>query len=45
MAEQGVLIWGDSGRVRVSFHAYNDQADIERFLAALDEVMRTRPTA
>lgn len=39
MAEQGVLIWGDNGRVRVSFHAYNDAADIERFLTALDDVM------
>ncbi|HUG14997.1 MAG TPA: aminotransferase class V-fold PLP-dependent enzyme [Thermomicrobiales bacterium] len=40
MAERGVLIWGDNGRVRVSFHAYNDEADVERFLAALDDVMR-----
>ncbi|HEX5109213.1 MAG TPA: aminotransferase class V-fold PLP-dependent enzyme [Vicinamibacterales bacterium] len=45
LAERGVLVWGDSGRVRVSFHAYNDQADIERFLAALDEVMGSHPTA
>jgi cysteine desulfurase / selenocysteine lyase len=40
MAERGVLIWGDTGRVRVSFHAYNDQEDVERFLVALDDVMR-----
>jgi selenocysteine lyase/cysteine desulfurase len=44
LAERGVLIWGDSGRVRVSFHAYNDQDDIERFLAALDDVMRSEST-
>jgi selenocysteine lyase/cysteine desulfurase len=36
LAEHGVLAWGDSGRIRVSFHAYNDSADIERFLTALD---------
>jgi cysteine desulfurase / selenocysteine lyase len=44
MAERGVLIWGDNGRVRVSFHAYNDQADIERFLAALDDITQSNPT-
>jgi cysteine desulfurase/selenocysteine lyase len=36
MAEQGVLIWGDTGRIRISFHVYNDSDDIERFLAAFD---------
>lgn len=41
MAERGVLIWGDSGRVRVSFHVYNDQADIERFLEAFDDVRQS----
>jgi selenocysteine lyase/cysteine desulfurase len=39
LAARGVLVWGDTGRVRVSFHAYNDQADVERLLAALDEVL------
>jgi selenocysteine lyase/cysteine desulfurase len=38
LAERGVLVWGDSGRIRVSFHAYNDQADVERLLAALDDL-------
>jgi cysteine desulfurase / selenocysteine lyase len=37
LAERGVLVWGSDGRIRVSFHAYNDQADVERLLAALDE--------
>jgi selenocysteine lyase/cysteine desulfurase len=40
LAEQDVLVWGDNGRVRVSFHAYNDQRDIDRFLRALDQAMR-----
>ena len=38
LAKQNVLIWGDNGRVRVSFHVYNDQSDIERFLNAFDSV-------
>ncbi len=38
LAERGVLVWGDSGRIRVSFHAFNDGEDIERLLAALDEI-------
>jgi selenocysteine lyase/cysteine desulfurase len=39
LAEQGVLVWGSYGgvgsRVRVSTHLYNDEADVERLLAAL----------
>lgn len=42
MAEHAVLIWGDSGRVRVSFHVYNGSDDIERFLALLDDVPRAQ---
>ncbi|MDQ6907041.1 MAG: aminotransferase class V-fold PLP-dependent enzyme [Chloroflexota bacterium] len=40
LAERGVLVWGGDGRIRVSFHLYNDEADIERLLAALDDVER-----
>jgi selenocysteine lyase/cysteine desulfurase len=31
----GVLVWAGDGRVRLSVHAYNDEADVERALAAL----------
>lgn len=40
LAEHNVLIWGDSGRIRISLHAYNDQDDIDRFLAGLDAVQK-----
>ncbi len=40
LAERGVLVWGGDGRIRVSFHLYNDEVDIERLLAALDAVRR-----
>jgi len=43
LAERGVLVWGGDGRIRISFHLYNDDADIERLLAALDAVMKERP--
>ncbi len=36
LAEHGVLVWGGDGRVRVSFHAYNDEEDVARLLTALD---------
>lgn len=36
LADRGVLVWGGDGRVRVSFHAYNDDADLDRLLVALD---------
>src|SRR5919202_4436594 len=42
LAARGVLVWAGDGRIRVSFHAYNDQADVERLLAALDECIGTR---
>lgn len=38
LAEQGVLVWGDYGRVRVSAHLYNSSKDVARFLAALVQV-------
>ena len=42
MAERGVLIWGDTGRIRISFHVYNDSDDIDRLLAALDVCLAER---
>ena len=39
LAERGVLVWGDYGRVRVSGHLYNDGADVERLLAALEDLV------
>ena len=35
LASQGILVWGELGRVRVSGHLYNSSHDVERFLAAL----------
>ncbi len=40
LAKRGVLVWGGDGRIRVSFHLYNDEADIECLLAALDDVRK-----
>lgn len=37
---QNVLVWGGDGRVRISFHAYNDSSDIDRLLAALDATLK-----
>jgi selenocysteine lyase/cysteine desulfurase len=36
LAARGVLVWGSEGRIRVSAHLYNDQADVDRFFEALD---------
>jgi selenocysteine lyase/cysteine desulfurase len=33
--ERGVYVWEADGRVRLSLHAYNDESDVERALAAL----------
>lgn len=35
---RGVLVWEGEGRIRVSVHGYNDEADVERCLAALRDV-------
>ncbi len=35
LAEEGVLVWGGDGRLRVSCHLYNDEADVERLLEVL----------
>ncbi|HEX2501173.1 MAG TPA: aminotransferase class V-fold PLP-dependent enzyme [Methylomirabilota bacterium] len=34
----GVLVWAGDGRVRLSVHAYNDEADVERALAVLGDL-------
>ena len=38
LAAQGVLVWGEYGRVRVSGHLYNDAADVERLLEVVDRI-------
>src|SRR5438270_3247121 len=42
LAERDVLVWGGDGRIRVSFHLYNDDADIAWLLAALDDGLQQR---
>lgn len=38
LAERGVQVWGSEGRIRVSTHVYNSEADVGRLLEALDAV-------
>jgi cysteine desulfurase/selenocysteine lyase len=40
LTEQKVEVWGSEGRIRVSAHLYNDQADVEAFFRALDGIAR-----
>lgn len=35
----GVIVWAGDGRVRASVHLYNDQPDIARLLASLEEIV------
>ncbi len=35
LAKEGVLVWGEYGRVRVSGHLYNDDADVDAILKVL----------
>jgi cysteine desulfurase / selenocysteine lyase len=35
LAARGVWAWNGRGRIRFSFHGYNDEADVARILAAL----------
>jgi selenocysteine lyase/cysteine desulfurase len=39
MAARGVLAWNGRGRVRFSFHGYNDQAELDRVMDALRAAM------
>jgi selenocysteine lyase/cysteine desulfurase len=38
LRELGVLVWAGDGRVRLSVHAYNDEADVARALGALADL-------
>ena len=38
LREAGVLVWAGDGRVRLSVHAYNDEADVARALEALADL-------
>lgn len=38
LAERGVLVWGEYGRVRVSGHLYNGSGDVERFLEIIGDL-------
>jgi cysteine desulfurase/selenocysteine lyase len=38
LADAGVLVWGEYGRVRVSGHLYNSSDDVDRFFEVLDDV-------
>ena len=38
LREAGVLVWAGDGRVRLSVHAYNDEADVARALEALEDL-------
>ncbi|HZV25946.1 MAG TPA: aminotransferase class V-fold PLP-dependent enzyme [Acidothermaceae bacterium] len=38
LAEQGIHCWGGDGRLRASVHLFNGDDDIDRLLAALDEL-------
>lgn len=35
LRERGVFTWNGQGRVRISFHGYNDAADVDRIIDAL----------
>jgi selenocysteine lyase/cysteine desulfurase len=35
LRDRGVIAWGRDGRLRVSAHLYNDDADVDRFLDAM----------
>jgi len=37
LADRGVTVWGGDGRVRAAVHLYNDDGDIDQYLAALRE--------
>lgn len=38
LARQQVLVWGESGRVRVSGHLYNGGDDVDRFVEAMKKI-------
>lgn len=44
LAEEGIFVQGDDGRIRVALHWYNDEAHIEQYLNALRRLAR-RPVS
>ncbi|WP_129468856.1 aminotransferase class V-fold PLP-dependent enzyme [Mesorhizobium japonicum] len=40
LRERGVLTWGGDGRLRISVHAYNDMADVDRVLKEIKSLGR-----
>jgi selenocysteine lyase/cysteine desulfurase len=40
LARDGVLAWNGHGRIRFSFHGYNDMTDVERIAGAMPTVWR-----
>jgi len=39
LAERHIHVWAGDGRVRASTHVFNDGADVERYLAAVGEIV------
>lgn len=40
LVEHGVWAWNGQGRVRFSFHGYNDMTDVDRVVSAMRRVHR-----
>ena len=38
LAEQGVIVWGGDGRIRMAIHLYNDEEDVARCLDAMKQL-------
>ncbi len=38
LADQGILVWGESGRVRVSGHLYNGSTDVDTLIKTLGDM-------
>lgn len=39
-AQDGVLVWGDNGRIRASVHLFSDDSDVDRLLDGLPGYLR-----
>ncbi|TDR94346.1 aminotransferase class V-fold PLP-dependent enzyme [Enterovirga rhinocerotis] len=40
LQRRGILLWGNRGRLRISFHGYNGETDIDRIMTELPAVLR-----
>ena len=40
LADEKIIVWGGDGRIRISVHAYNDENDVQRCLAAIRRMSR-----